>query len=59
MENVFNNGSMTMTFHILNVHDGLGGLAKDGRCKIYHIFHHPDTEKHIQTDRPKDSQIDI
>ena len=25
----FNNGSMTMTFHILNVHEGLGGHAKN------------------------------
>ena len=29
-EEFFNNGSMTMTFHILNVL-GLGGHAKDGR----------------------------
>ena len=27
METFFNKGSMTMIFHILNVHEGLGGLA--------------------------------
>ena len=32
MEKFFNNGPMTMTFHILKVHEGLGGHAKDGRC---------------------------
>ena len=32
MKNVFNNGSMAMTFQILNVREGLGGHAKDGRC---------------------------
>ena len=31
-ENIFNNGSVTMTFHFLTVHEGLGGHAKDGRC---------------------------
>ena len=33
MGKFFNNGSMTMTFHILNVQEGLGGHAKDA------IFH--------------------
>ena len=32
MGKFFNNGSMTMKFHIINVHEGLGGHAKDGRC---------------------------
>ena len=32
MKRFFNNGSMTMTFHILNAHEGLGGHAKDERC---------------------------
>ena len=32
METLFNNGSMTFTFHILNAHEGLGGHAKDERC---------------------------
>ena len=32
IEKFFNNGAMTMTFHILNVLRGLGGYAKDGRC---------------------------
>ena len=32
MENFFNNGSITLLFHILNVHEGLGEHAKDGRC---------------------------
>ena len=27
-----NNGSMTMKCHILNMPEGLGGHAKDGRC---------------------------
>ena len=31
MDKFFNNGSMTMTFYILKVHEGLGGHAKDGR----------------------------
>ena len=29
---LFNNGSMTTTFHILNVQEGVEGHAKDGRC---------------------------
>ena len=28
----FNNGSMTMTFHILKVQEELGGCAKDEMC---------------------------
>ena len=32
MENFFNNGSVTMTFHFTNSHEGLGGYAKDRRC---------------------------
>ena len=32
MENVFDNGSMTMTFNIPKVHEGLGGHAKDLSC---------------------------
>ena len=32
METFFNNGSMTMKFHILYVHEGLGGHAKDGQA---------------------------
>ena len=30
--NFFNKWSMAMKFLILNVHEGLGGLEKDGRC---------------------------
>ena len=30
----FNNGSITIKFHILNVLRGLAGHAKDGRCAI-------------------------
>ena len=30
-ETFFNNGSMTITFHILNMHEELEGHAKDGR----------------------------
>ena len=30
MDNFFNNRSITMKFHILKVHEGLGGHAKDG-----------------------------
>ena len=29
---LFNHGSMTTKFHILNVHEGLGGHTKDGKC---------------------------
>ena len=32
MEKFFTNGSMTTKCHILKVHEGLGGHAKDGRC---------------------------
>ena len=32
MEKFFNNGSMTMTFHILKVQEELGGCAKDEMC---------------------------
>ena len=32
MGKFFNNGSMTTKFHILNVQEGLGRHAKDGRC---------------------------
>ena len=32
MEKFFNNGFMTMTFHILNILGGLGGHAKDEGC---------------------------
>ena len=32
MGKFFNNGSMTMIFHVLNVHAGLGEHAKDGKC---------------------------
>ena len=31
MGKFFNNGTMTMTFQILNVQERLGGHAKDGR----------------------------
>ena len=34
MENFFKNGFMTMKFHILNVHEGLGTHAKYGRCAL-------------------------
>ena len=34
MEKFFNNGSMTMKCHNLNVHEGLGGHTKDGRCVL-------------------------
>ena len=34
MEKFFNNGSMTTKFHILNVHEWLGGHAKDWRCVL-------------------------
>ena len=32
IEKLFDNGSITMIFHILNVPEGLGGHAKDMRC---------------------------
>ena len=32
MEKLFDNGSMTIKFHIMNGYEGLGGHAKDGRC---------------------------
>ena len=31
IENVFNNESVIMAFNVPNVHEGLGGDAKDGR----------------------------
>ena len=34
MGNFFNNGSMTMKFHILNVLYDLESHAKDGRCGL-------------------------
>ena len=34
MGNFFNNGSMTMTLHILKVLYGLESHAKDGRCGL-------------------------
>jgi len=35
MGNFFNNGSMTMKFHILNVLYDLESHAKEGRCGLY------------------------
>ena len=32
VETVLNNGSIIMTIQTLNIHEGLGGHAKDGRC---------------------------
>ena len=32
MGKFLNNGSMTTKFNILNLQEGLGGHAKDGRC---------------------------
>ena len=32
MGTFFNNGSMTIIFHILKVQEELGGYAKDGMC---------------------------
>ena len=34
MDTFFNNGSMTMTFHILNMLYDLESHAKDGRCGL-------------------------
>ena len=34
MGNIFNNGSMTMKLHILNMLYGLESHAKDGRCGL-------------------------
>ena len=39
MENFFNNGSMTMKFHILSVLDVGGGHAKDGIGGLRNLGH--------------------
>ena len=43
MGKFYNNGSMTMKYHILKVYEGLGGHAEDGKCAFNLV-----TEKSVE-----------